>query len=145
MILDYDGEFTAAGGKVLTNQSAEIQAKTKASANAKDYGAGEAVFPYVRVTGTADINKCTSITVAIQVADDTSGTNAVTLSTKTILQAALTKNSLHSMPQLAAGTSKKVLLAIVTVTGTPADGGGKIIVGLLPSSDARVADGVASL
>ncbi len=142
MILDYDNEFTAAGGTVITNQNGAIGAKTFASANAKDWGAGEAVIPYLRVTSTATINKCTSLQVDIIAADDASATNPIVLSTKTIAQASLTANSVHSLPALLPGTNKKVLLAKLTVAGTAADGGGKVIVGLTGGNDARPQDGV---
>lgn len=144
MILDYSNEFTAAGGVAITNQSAAIQANTLHSEGAKDWAAGELVKPYLRVT-TADAAKLTSLTVDIKAADDASGTNAVTLSTTVILKAALTKNSLHHLAPLKPGTSKKELIAVLTVTGTAEDAGTKAIVGLTAGLDATPQDGVNSI
>lgn len=144
MILDYSTEFTAAGGKAITNQNGEIQANTLHSDGAKDWGSGELVKPYLRVT-TADAAKLTSLTVDIKAADDASGTNAVTLSTTTILKAALTKNSLHHLVPLKPGTSKKELIAVLTVTGTAEDAGTKAIVGLTAGIDGTPQDGVNSI
>lgn len=141
MILDYANEFTAAGGKAVTSQSAEIQANTLHSDNAKDWGSGEITKPYARVT-TADAAKLTSLQIDIKAADDASGTNAVTLSTTTILKAALLKNSVHYLPPLKPGTSKKELIAVLTVAGTAEDAGTKVIVGLTAGEYATPQDGV---
>jgi hypothetical protein len=144
MILDYSTEFTAAGGKAVTSQSAEIQANTLHSDQAKDWGAGELVKPYIRVT-TANAAKLTSLDVFIKAADDASGTNAVTLSTVNILKAALTKNALIYLPPLPPGTSKKELIAVLTVNGTAEDAGTKVIVGLTAGIDGTPQNGVNSI
>lgn len=139
MILDFDNEFTTSGGQVLTSTAAGT--KVLDAGGARDWGAGECVVPYARITGTADVNKLTSITIDIEVCTAAAGTSPTVLSTVTILLAALTKNTVHRMPALLPGTSKRYLRANITVTGTACDSGAKIIVGLTGGDDARPQDG----
>jgi hypothetical protein len=138
MILDFDSEFTTSGGQVLTTTAAGT--KVLDAGAARDWGAGDPVTPYIRIASTADVNKLTSITVDIENCTASGGTSPTVLSTVTILLAALLKNTVHRMPTLLAGTSKRYLRANITVTGTACDSGAKIIVGFANGS--RPQDGV---
>lgn len=139
MILDYDDEFTTAAGQAVT--ATAIGTKVKDGGAAKDWGAGACIHPYFRITDDADSNPTTSMTVTIEGADDAAlTTNAVVLSTVTVLVASLTADSLHYMPPLAPGSNKRYLGCRFTPVGGDATTG-KYKVGLVDGC-ARVQDGV---
>lgn len=139
-ILDYDNEFTTAGGQAVTADA--IGTRVINAVNAKDWGAGEPVIPYVRITSDAAANPTTGETVDIVGADNAAlTTNPVVLSTTYILAAALTANSLHKMPPLAPGSNKQYLgCRFVNTGGAPSTGKWKV--GLLPGQSGRVQDGL---
>ncbi len=138
-VLDYDDEFTTKDGQAVT--AAAIGTKVKDGGAAKDWGAGEPLVPYARITDTADSNPTTSMTIDIIASStvDLTGT-AVVLSTITVLKAALLKNTLHKMPPLAPGTSRRYLGAKFTPNGGDATTG-KYVCGLI-EKNARPQDGV---
>jgi hypothetical protein len=141
-ILDYDDELSTAGGQAIT--AAAICGRVKDGGVARDWAAGEPVFPFMRVTGTAAFNPTTSATVEILAADDALLTeNPVVLSTKSILAAALGANTLHPLPALLPGFKKRYLGAKVTPVGGDATTG-KVIVGFIEQS-ARSANVVSTL
>lgn len=141
-ILDYDDEMTTAGGQAVT--AAAIGTRVKDGLGAKDWGAGEELVPYARVTGTAASNPTTSMTIEIIGADNAAlTTNPVTLSSVTKLTAALTANSLHAMPPLAAGSKKRYLGCKFTPNGGSATTG-YWKVGFIPRRG-RPQDGVNAL
>ena len=138
-ILDYDDEFTTAGGQAIT--AAAIGTKVKDGRTAKDWGAGEPLYPYARVTGTAASNPTTSMTITVEGADNAAlSSNAVVLSTSTVLAAALTANSLHKMPPLLAGSNKRNLGMRFTPNGGNATTGS--FIGGLIDKNGRPQDGV---
>lgn len=102
----------------------------KDGGSARDWGAGEQIKAYARVTGAAAFNPTTSATFDVGVADDKNGTNFVVLATATVLAAALTAGAFVQMGILKSGTSKRYLLGRVTCTGGNATTGA-IIMGLI--------------
>jgi hypothetical protein len=141
-ILDYDNEFTTAAGQAIT--AAAIGTKVLDAGAARDWGSGESVVPYARVTSTAASNPTTSMTIDI-VGSDTAAltSNPVILSTITVLAAALLANTLHPMPPLKPGANKRYLGVSFTPNGGNASTG-KFVVGLIDRS-ARPQDGVNNL
>jgi hypothetical protein len=108
MILDQGDEFTAAGGEAFT--AAAVGSIVMDAGKAVDWGAGEPLYPYVRVTHGANFNPTTSATFDFIAADNAAlTTNPVTLSTKTVLVAALLLDTLHQMTPLLSGSSKQYL------------------------------------
>src|SRR3954467_10065067 len=113
-ILDQDDEFTL-------NQSATIKGQLVTATaiggrqkgvvgQPRDWGAGEPVFAYFAVTPAANSNPVTSMTVDIVAADDAAlATNAVVLSTRTVLTAALLAGRIFGMPALASGSRRAIL------------------------------------
>jgi hypothetical protein len=138
-ILDYDDELTTAGGQAVT--AAAIGTRVKDGGAAKDWGSGEELYAYARVTGDAASNPTTSMTIDIVGADNAAlTTNPVVLATATVPVAALTANSLHRLGCLKGGSNKRYLGVRFTPNGGDATTG-KIKVGLIPES-ARPQDGV---
>jgi hypothetical protein len=130
MILDQGDEFTTAGGEAFTAAALGTGAVFDGG-KALDWGAGEPLYPYVRVTHDADFNPTTSATFEFIAADNALlTTNPVTLSTKTVLVAALTKDTLHQCPPLLSGSNKQYLGFKVTPNGGNATTG-KLIAGLV--------------
>jgi hypothetical protein len=142
-ILDYDNEFTTAGGQAVTADA--IGTRVLDAGAAKDWGAGEPVIPYVRITSDAVANPTTGETVDIVGADNAALTsNAVVLSTGYFLAGVLTANSLHHLPPLKPGSNKRYLgCRFVNTGGAPSTGKWKV--GLLPGQSGRPQDGVNSL
>jgi hypothetical protein len=102
-IFDYDNEFTVLGGQgpiIATAFTAATKAldgaggnpSTSASIGTRDWGAGEPVRVYGRVTQA--FNNLTSLDVQVGGADDNAGTNFVVYLTTNFLLAALTLNAL---------------------------------------------------
>ncbi len=140
-ILDYDDEFTTAGGQPMAGAAA-IGTKVKDAGAARDWGAGEPIIPYVHLTGDADSDVVTSMQFDFIAADSVDlATNPVVLATKTVLKAALVKNSLHAMPALAAGSKKRYLGWKFTPIGGNQASAAKAKAGLI-SADGRPQDGV---
>jgi hypothetical protein len=138
-ILDYDDELTTAGGQAVT--ATAIGTRVKDAGAAKDWGAGEELFAYARVTGDAASNPTTSMTITIEGADNAAlSSNAVVLATTTVLVAALTPNSLHRIGPLKPGSNKRYLGCRFTPVGGDATTG-KFKVGLALES-ALPQDGV---
>ncbi len=128
-ILDYDNEFTTKDGQAVTADA--IGTKVLDAGAAKDWGSGEPLSAYARITGTAASNPTTSETVDIVAADNALlTTNPVVLATVTILAAAALANSLHQLGRLKAGVKKRYLGCKFTNTGG-APTTGKWIVGLI--------------
>lgn len=134
MINDLQDEFTTTGSQVCTGAAA-IGTKVKNAGAAKDWGAGELKVPFVRIDVASDV--VTSMKFDIIAADDAAlTTNAVVLSTITVLTAALTADSLHAMPALLAGYERQYL----GCKFTPAGGNGTVgtfICGLSGDKDGR--------
>jgi hypothetical protein len=142
MILDYDDELTTAGGQNMDG-AASIGTKVKDAGKARDWGAGQDITPYMRVTSTADSDVATSMQVDFIGADNAAlTTNPVVLSTKTILKAALTKNSVHRFPPLASGSNKQFFGVKFTPAGGNQASGAKAICGLMSDPDSGAQDGV---
>jgi len=142
MLLDQDNEFTTVGGQAVT--AAAIGTRVEDGGQPVDWGSGEEIHPYARVTGTAASNPTTSMTIDIVGADNAAlTTNPVVLSTVTVLTAALAANSLHRMPALLPGTSKRYLGAKFTPNGGNATTGA-YVVGLVDRLG-RPCDGVNCL
>jgi hypothetical protein len=139
MILDYDDELTTAAGQAVT--ATAIGTKVKDAGAARDWGAGESVTPYARVTATAASNPTTSMQIDFIGADNAAlTTNPVVLSTKTILAAALLASSVHSFPPLLAGSNKRYFGVKFTPVGGNATTGA-FVAGLVDRT-ARPQDGV---
>ncbi len=142
MILDYDDEFTTAGGQAVTE--AAIGTKVKDALAARDWGSGTSVAAYARVTSAAASNPATSMTIDIIGADNAAlDSNPVVLATTTVLAAALTASSLHRIGILKAGSSKRYLGCKFTPNGGNASTG-KFICSLVQDG-ARPQNKVGSL
>jgi hypothetical protein len=127
-ILDYDDEFTTTVAQAIT--ATAIGTKVKDGGAAKDWGSGEEVDVYMRVTEA--FNTLTSLTVTVEGADNLAlSTNPVVLATKSIALAALTLNSLHFIGRLAPGSAKRYLGGRFTVVGSNPSTG-KVVMGLKP-------------
>jgi hypothetical protein len=110
----------------------------------RDWGAGEPIFAYFIVTPAANFNPVTSATVDIVAADDAAlATNAVVLSTRTVLTAALLAGRIFGLPALASGTRRAILGSRVTANGGAATTGA-LVIGLV-AQNARVQDGFINL
>jgi hypothetical protein len=144
MIIDFEDEFTTSGGQAVTADAIGTKYKNAGTGKTRDWGRGEAVYPYARITGTADSNPTTSETVDIVAADNALlTTNPVVLSTVTILAAAALANTVHAMPALLGGHQKQYLgCRFVNAGGAPSTG--EWIVGLAHKS-ARPQNDVAQL
>jgi hypothetical protein len=143
-VLDYDDELATAAGQNM-NGAAAIGTKVKDAGAARDWGAGEPLVPYVRVTNDADSDVVTSMTfdfIASSTADLT-GTPVV-LSTISVLKAALVKNSLHACPPLKAGSPRRYLGWRFTPVGGNQASGARAVVGFM-DKDGRPQDGVNAL
>jgi hypothetical protein len=121
-LLDMDDEFTlnqsaTTKGQLVT--ATAIGGRQKGVVGTpRDWGAGEPVFAYFAVTPAAASNPTTSMTVDIVGADDAAlSTNAVVLSTRTVLVAALLAGRSFGMPALQAGVRKAVLGCRFTPNG----------------------------
>lgn len=142
MILDYGDELTTKDGQAIT--AAAIGTKPRGNGTAKDWGAGRVKVPYVKTTADAAPDPTTSMTVTIEGADDVGlTTNAVVLSTITILVADCAASKLYAMPPLKAGVRKAYLGVRFTPNGGNATQG-KWIAGFL-DENARPQNGVNSL
>jgi hypothetical protein len=148
MILDMDDEFTlnqsaTTKGQLVT--ATAIGGRQKGVVGqARDWGAGEPVFAYFAVTPAANSNPTTSMTVDIVAADDAAlSTNAVVLSTRTVLTAALLAGRIFGMPALASGTRRAILGCRFTPNGGNATTGAYVC-GLV-LQNARVQDGFVNL
>ncbi len=141
-ILDYDNEFTTAAGQAVTADA--IGTKVKDAGAAIDWGAGEPVAAYARITADAASNPTTSETVDIVAADNALlTTNPVVLATVTILAAAATANSLHRLGVLKAGYQKRYLgCRFANTGGAPTTGKWKV--GIIDTR-ARPQDGANAL
>jgi hypothetical protein len=141
MILDYDNEFTTAAGQAVTAAAIGTKLTDAGSGYTRDWGAGEAVAAYARVTGAAASNPTTSMTIDIIAADNTAlTTNPVVLATVTVLAAALTANSVHQVGVLKSGANKRYLGCKFTPNGGNATTG-SFVCGLVPA-EGRPQNGV---
>jgi hypothetical protein len=143
-LLDQDDEFTLNQSATVKGQlftATAIGARQKGVVGQpRDWGAGEPVFAYFAVTPAAAFNPTTSATVDIVAADDAAlTTNAVVLSTRTVLTAALLASRSFGLPALSTGTRRAILGARVTANGGAATTGA-LVIGLV-HADARPADG----
>jgi hypothetical protein len=142
MITDYDDELTTSGGQAVT--ATAIGTKVKDAGQNRDWGAGEELAAYARVTGAAASNPTTSMTIDIIAADNAAlTTNPVVLATITPLAAALTANSLHSVGILKPSGPKRYLGCKFTPNGGNATTG-SFVCGIVPAA-ARPQDGVNTL
>lgn len=123
MILDYDDELTDNAPVVAGKTGQAITAtassnRPKDALVARDWGAGEPIPLYMRVTEA--FNTLTSLTTDIEGWDDTARTNPVTYIAGTaIVLASLTLNKLLLLGFIPPGlTVKRVLGARFTVTGS---------------------------
>jgi len=147
MFLDFDDELTLNQSATVKGQlvtATAIGGRQKDALKARDWGAGEPVFAYFAVTPAAASNPTTSMTVDIVAADDAGlTTNAVVLSTRTVLTAALLAGTIFGMPALSAGTRRRFLGCRFTPNGGNATTGAYVC-GLV-MTDARVQDGFVNL
>jgi hypothetical protein len=148
MILDMDDEFTLNQSATIKGQlvtATAIGGRQKGVVGTpRDWGAGEPVFAYFAVTPAAASNPTTSMTVDIVAADDAAlSTNAVVLSTRTVLTAALLAGRIFGMPALASGTRRAILGCRFTPNGGNATTGAYVC-GLV-LQNARVQDGFVNL
>lgn len=123
-ILDYDDELTDNATVVAGKSGQAITAtasgnRPKDGIAARDWGAGETVPLYLRVTEA--FNNLTSLQTDIEGWDDTARTNPVTYIAGTaIVLASLTLGKLILLGYIPPGlTQKRVLGARFTVVGTP--------------------------
>jgi hypothetical protein len=143
-LLDMDDEFTlnqsaTVKGQLVTATAIGTRQKGVVG-QPRDWGAGEPVFGYFAVTPAAASNPTTSMTVDIVAADDAAlTTNAVVLSTRTVLTAALLAGRSFGMPALSTGTRRAILGCRFTPNGGNATTGAYVC-GLV-QADARPADG----
>jgi hypothetical protein len=123
MILDFDNEFTE-GEQAIVATAVGNHVLDAGVGNTRDYGAGEAIYPYLKTGSAADFNNLTSLQVDVIAADAQDGTgNPVVLSTRTILLAALLKNKAFWLPPLQPGVKRRCLVGKLTVNGAnPAQG-----------------------
>jgi hypothetical protein len=153
MLLDYEDEFTRTGaiGSAGTSKQSVIGAagtaivggRVKDFRAAVDPGAGECIYPYIRVP-TALVGATGGVQVDIVAADDAAlATNPVVLSTRTVLLAEAVINSVHAMPALRAGAKKRYLGVKMTPLGAAASAG-ELIVGLT-DMNGRPQNGVNAL
>jgi hypothetical protein len=142
--LDFDDELTASGGQAVTADAVGTRPKDAGVGKTVDWGAGETIVPYFRITHAANSNPTTGETVSIVAADDAALTiNAVVLSSKYVLTAELLLDTVHQMPPLLSGTSRRFLgCKFANTGGAPATG--SYIVGFM-DKDGRPQDGVAFL
>jgi hypothetical protein len=141
MILDYDNELTSRSGTTSADGQAvtatAIGGKVIDGKAAKDWGSGEALVPYFKVTSKAASNPTTSMTVTIEGADNAAlSTNAVVLSTRTVLTAALTAGAIFRMPPLQPGVSKQFVGCRFTPNGGSATTGEYVVGFLSDNADA---------
>lgn len=148
MILDQDDELTLNQSSTIKGQlvtATAIGGRQKGVVGQpRDWGAGEPIFAYFAVTPAAASNPTTSMTVDIVSADDAAlATNAVVLSTRTVLTAALLAGRIFGMPALASGTRRAILGCRFTANGGAATTGAYVC-GLV-AQNARVQDGFLNL
>jgi hypothetical protein len=148
VLLDQDDELTLNQGATTKGQlftATAIGLRQKGVVGQpRDWGAGEPIFAYFFVTPAANFNPTTSATVDIVAADDAAlATNAVVLSTRTVLTAQLLAGRIFGMPALASGTRRAILGARVTANGGAATTGA-LVIGLV-AQNARVQDGFVNL
>lgn len=152
-LLDYDNEFTVLGGQgPITATAFTASAKaldgaggnpsTSASLGVRDWGVGELVRVYGRVTQA--FNNLTSLDVQVGGADDSAGTNFVVYLTTNYLLAALTLNALLAVGTIPGGKTKKRFLLGKFVVNGIAPATGKVILGLL-EKNAVTQDGFNTL
>lgn len=146
-ILDYNDELTWTSGATPPSKqtvvgnfgTAIIGGRVKDAGRARDWGAGEPKFFYLRFV-TALAGATGGLQVDLVGADNAAlTTNPVVLSTKTIALAAALVNTVHQLPVLAAGSNKRyfgVKLTPLTANSTT----GEVIVGEIDES-ARPQDG----
>lgn len=139
-ILDYDNEFTVLGGQgpiTATAFTAPTKAmdgaggnpSTSAALGVRDWGAGEPIKAYGRVTQA--FNNLTSLDVQVGAADDAAGTNFTVLATANFLLAGLGLGALLAIGFLRPGvTRRRFLLGRFVVNGA-APAAGKITLGLI--------------
>jgi len=146
MILDYDNELTSNQSATLQGQlvtATAIGGKVIDGGTSKDWGAGETLVPYFKVTGAAASNPTTSMTVSIETSDAVGITSSTVLSTVTVLAASLTAGSIHAMPPLKAGAKGRYLGCRFTPNGGSATTGA-LVVGFV-DKDGRPQNGVNTL
>jgi hypothetical protein len=139
-IFDYDNEFTVLGGQgpiIATAFTLSTKALDGAGGNpststtlgVRDWGAGEPIRVYGRVTQA--FNNLTSLDVQVGGADDNAGTNFVVYVTTNFLLAALALNALLAVGVLRGGQTKKRFLLGKFVVNGIAPTTGKVILGLV--------------
>lgn len=143
-ILDMDDEFTLNQSATIKGQlvtATAIGGRQKGVVGApRDWGAGNPRFAYFAVTPAANSNPTTSVTVDLVASDDAAlSTNAVVLSTRTVLTAALLAGRSFGMPSLQAGFRRAILGCRFTMNGGAATTGAYVC-GLV-RTNARPQDG----
>lgn len=121
------GATAALKGELVTAQA--FLSAVKDGVAPRDWGAGEPIFAYAKVTPAANFNPTTSATFDVGVADDKNGTNFTVLATATVLTAKLVAGSFVRIGYLASGVLKQFLLGRVTPNGGNATTGA-IVMGL---------------
>lgn len=129
--------LTSAFDEFQKNQSATVKGElvtaqaflsaAKDGIAARDWGAGEQVFAYAKVTPAANFNPTTSATFDVGAADDKDGTNFTVLATATVLVAKLVAGSFINIGFLKSGVLKRFLLGRVTPNGGNATTGAIIM------------------
>jgi hypothetical protein len=136
MILDFDDQLTADSATTPTTSvqdfsgtsgTAIVGNKVKDGGAARNWGAGEELIPYVRVT-VAGAGASGGFQIDI-VTDSNSNctTSPVVLSTKTIATSALTANSVHALPPLSPIAGKRYLGLKVTPLSSNSTAGSFIV------------------
>lgn len=131
--------ITDAFDELQKNQSAILKGElvtataflsaAKDAGGVRDWGAGEQIFAFAKVTAAAAFNPTTSATFDVGAADDKNGTNFTVLATATVLTAKLVAGSFVRIGYLASGVLKQFLLGRVTPNGGNATTGA-IVMGL---------------
>lgn len=143
-ILDQDDEFSLNTSATVKGQAVTATAiggrQKGVVGQPRDWGAGNPKFAYFAVTPAANSNPTTSMTVDVLSADDAAlSTNAVVLSTRTVLTAALLAGRSFGMPSLQAGFRRAILGCRFTANGGAATTG-SYVCGLV-RTNARPQDG----
>lgn len=140
MIIDYEQELTSAGGQAMDHAAGDAYGSKpydmKATAPG-DPAVGESLAAFMKITEAYSAGTgMTSITAAVVNDTDGAGTSEVVATSKSILLAALTINSLHFIGYVSPNLcSKRYLTAkVTTVGGNP--GAGSVKMWVQKASDA---------
>lgn len=148
---DYQDELTTTAGPPVTSTQSIVGnaataingGKVKDGGAAGDWGAGEPIKAWMRVT-TAAVGATGGVQFDIVTSAASTLTSPTVLTTKTIATASLTINSLHYIGTLKPGTRLRYLGAQITPLAT-ATTAGSVILFLTKGADSTPQDRVNSI